>query len=480
MISKLIHKNSYSQNDILFWGFSGIAIIAIIASVLLDNIIPMALPIGLIGAYVTVVNTKLVFWGLIMALAFSTEVELPGGLGTDLPGEPLMLLLTAIYLLVVLAYPSKVFIPLKNIITICIILHVTWIFLTTITSENPLVSMKFLLAKIWYVIPFYFAPFLFIKKKKDIKMLIYLLIFSVFISASFVMAKHFSLGLSFDTIEKAVQPIFRNHVNYACLLVVTLPYFWISFRWNRHKESAVILVFAILFILSAIYFSFTRAAIGSVLIGIGAFYILKWKLTKIGFIAAVIGLIGFLGYLSKNNTYMDYAPNFERTITHTNFDNLLEATAKGEDISTMERVYRWLAGVQMVIERPITGYGANNFYPYYKHKTISSFETYVSDNPEKSGIHCYYLMVAVEQGIPGLIIFAVLCFLMLYQAEKIYHRMDDKFYKSIVAAAYVSIMIILSILVVNDLLEADKVGPFFFLAAALIVLSEKYGLKKLE
>lgn len=437
------------------------------------SILPIAIPIGLIGLYFAAVDVKFIFYTLISMLAFSTEIELPNGLGTELPGEPLMLLMTGLYGIFVLSQPKKAFIPLSYPITQLLLLHLAWIAITIITSENPVVSTKFLLAKIWYVIPFYFTPFLLLKEKAQLKKLISVLLVSVLIASFYVMAKHIGTGLSFEGINKAVQPFFRNHVDYACLLVITLPYFFITYWRYKRTELALVLLPIVFYVLIAIYFTYTRAAIGSVVIGVGAYFVLKYKLTKLSFWGAMIGALLFVGFMVQQNRFMDYAPNFEKTITHKDFDNLLEATAKGEDISTMERVYRWVAGVQMVVERPIVGYGANNFYPYYKSKTLASFETYVSDNPEKSGIHSYYLMTAVEQGIPGLLILMALLYTLLVTAEKTYHRLKDSFYRLLVAAAYVSIIIILSLLVVNDLLEADKVGPFFFLGAAFIVLGSR-------
>lgn len=474
MSSLSLAKDLNKQHEKLFWGMSLITILSVLTAVLSYSIFPILIPFALLGLYLTIVDIRLVFFGLVSILAFSTEIDLPGGFGTDLPGEPLMILITGIYFLQIFTKPEKAIIPLRRPITILILLHVAWIGLTVITSENITVSLKFFLAKIWYVIPFYFAPFIFLKEKKHIKKLIYMLVGSVSLAAFYVMVKHYSLGLSFDTIEKAVQPIFRNHVNYACLLVVVISYVWLVFQWNRTKLFPFIFILGInLLILSAIYFSFTRAAILSVVIGIGALFVLRLKLTRLSFMVSILAASMFVVFMIRDAKYLEYAPNFEKTISHNEFDNLLEATAKGEDISTMERVYRWVAGFQMLAERPITGYGANNFYPYYKNKTISSFETYVSHNPEKSGIHCYYLMTAVEQGVPGLIIFILLCFYILYEAEKVYHLHKDPFYKQLTAAAYISVIIILSILIVNDLLEADKVGPFFFLAAAFIVISRR-------
>jgi O-antigen ligase len=453
-----------------FLAFSLITIISILLSVVTYSVLPAVIPLIIIGLYISIVDLRLFYYLLVGLLAISTELELPGGIGMDFPGEPIMIFITVVYFILILFKPKEIVIPLKNPITFLIILHVCWIGITSITSEDSIVSLKFFLAKIWYVVPFYFAFFLFIKTRKQLNVLLTTLMLFVAFGAFYVMLNHISLGLTFDTIEKAVQPIYRNHVNYACLLTITLPYLWFISWVNRKNVLYRFIVISLnLFILIAIYYSFTRAAIGSVVIGLGAFVVLRMKLTRFAFIASVLIGLFFANYMIQNNRFMDFAPNFEKTISHTDFDNLLEATAKGEDISTMERVYRWIAGARMIYERPIVGYGPNNFYPYYKHKTVTSFETYVSDNPEKSGIHCYYLMIPVEQGIPGAIIFLLLCFYLLYEAEKAYHQTKNLYRKYLVAASFVSLVSILAIIIVNDLLEADKVGPFFFLAGAIIV-----------
>ncbi len=467
MLSSALHIGSDTK---AFWGFSILTISSVLLSVISYSVYPMVIPLAIIGLYISIVDLRLFYFLLIGLLAISTELDLPGGIGLDFPGEPLMIFITVMYVFIALFKPKQVVIPLKNPITFLIIAHVCWIAITSIPSVNQVVSLKFLLAKIWYVIPFYFSFFLFIKNRNQINTLLTTLMVFVGFGASFVMIKHISYGLTYDTIERAVQPIYRNHVNYACLLTITLPYLWFISWVNRKNVVYRILITGLnLFILVAIYYSFTRAAIGSVVIGMAAFFVMRLKLTRFAFIAAIISGLLFVNYMVQSNRFMDFAPDFERTISHTDFDNLLEATAKGEDISTMERVYRWIAGARMIYERPLVGYGPNNFYPYYKHKTVNSFETYVSDNPEKSGIHCYYLMVPVEQGIPGALIFLLLCFYLLYEAEKAYHKTDDRYLKYLVGASFVSLVSILTILIVNDLLEADKVGPFFFIAGALIV-----------
>ena len=221
--------------------------------------------------------------------------------------------------------------------------------------------------------------------------------------------------------------------------------------------------------LVAIQLSYTRAAYVAVFLAIISYFIVKWRLMKIALIVASIAAVVGLSFLARNNTYLDFAPNYETTIAHTNFDNLIEATYQFEDISTMERVYRWIAGFNMIHSEPLHGFGPGNFYFFYKSFTVQSFETYVSDNPEKSGIHNYFLMLTVEQGIPGLLIFLVLVFYMLIRGEQIYHLATSKEDRWIILTSILSILVILALSIINDLIETDKVGPVFFICAALIV-----------
>jgi O-antigen ligase len=190
-------------------------------------------------------------------------------------------------------------------------------------------------------------------------------------------------------------------------------------------------------------------------------------------IGAVVVVVLLGASLAKNNRYIDFAPDYYKTITHYSFDNLLEATYRFEDVSTMERFYRWVAAFYMVKEKPLLGFGPNNFVSFYTPYADQHFVTYVSDNPEQSGVHNYFLMTAVEQGIPGLIILLVLLFMSLLRAEWLYHRLKEGFYRKLLSGVIGSLAFILFALLLNDMIETDKVGSFFFFNLALIVIIER-------
>ena len=282
--------------------------------------------------------------------------------------------------------------------------------------------------------------------------------------------RHAAYGFSFEDIYRVLSPFYRNHVAYACIMAVFFPFIATSvyWFWERARLRNLLAIISIFFLI-AIYFSYTRAAYVALLLAGLSYWMVYWRLTKWVILFAVGSLPIGISYLAYENRYLEYAPDFERTITHTEFDDLISATYKLEDISTMERVYRWVGGVFMVQEKPWLGFGPGNFYDFYKSYTVNRFRTYVSNNPEQSGIHNYYLMIAVEQGIIGLIWFILLCATVLWIGENAYHRTKSAKDKSYIVAALLSFIIIISVLIINDLIETDKVGPFFFITMALLV-----------
>jgi O-antigen ligase len=134
----------------------------------------------------------------------------------------------------------------------------------------------------------------------------------------------------------------------------------------------------------------------------------------------------------------------------------------------MERVHRGVAGAHMLKERPLFGFGPATFYSNYKDYTIGIFETYVSHNPDHSGIHSYYLMTAVEQGLIGFVILLIMIVVLLVTGQNVYSNCKDEGTKAIIASCMISMVIILVINLINDTLEVDKVGPYFFTSMAVI------------
>ena len=77
-----------------------------------------------------------------------------------------------------------------------------------------------------------------------------------------------------------------------------------------------------------------------------------------------------------------------------------------------------------------------------------------------------------------MILFVILVFYTLLAAERMYHQLPKKESRWIVMSGVLSLIVILSLLLINDLIETDKIGSFFFIILALLVNQELSLLKK--
>ncbi len=455
----------------LFAVFALLTLSGLFAAVYKHEWLWLGLPVLALLTYQSVMDFRRVFYLLLFSIPISTEIVLPNGFGTDLPTEPLIVGLMLVFLLYLTRHRGAVGRDfLQHPITLLLLLHWGWTVVPLLTSVDTVVSLKFFLAKTWYLSTFFFLAGYLLRDAEDLRRFFWVIFIPLTGTVLIILARHATYGFSFEDVYRVLSPFYRNHVSYAAIMAVIFPLVWFIRSWYpRWSIPGIFLFGSLILLLAAIQLSYTRAAMGAVLIALGAYWVIRLKLMKAALGFAVLAIVLTTGWMASQNTYLRFAPTYERTISHTRFDNLLEATAQGEDISTMERFYRWIAGFYMVGERPLTGFGPGNFLEEYKPYTVSSFRTYVSHNPERSGIHCYYLMISVEQGLPGLLFFLLPAFAALLYGERIYHRLREKRSKQAVMMISLSVIIILVLCIINDLIETDKIGSFFFMHLAMLV-----------
>jgi len=223
-------------------------------------------------------------------------------------------------------------------------------------------------------------------------------------------------------------------------------------------------------LLAALFFSYARGAWLALFTGICAWWLIKRKLLLKAYIASVIIAFGLFFWIQQEKKYLQYAHDFNSTIYHENFSEHLRATYQLKDVSTAERFYRWIAGVRMIDEKPLTGFGPGTFYHHYKGYAVPAFKTWVSRNEERSTVHNYYLLITIEQGVPGLLIFLVLCGMLLYYSQNLYHKMTDRFYRAVSINCGIIIVMIMTVNFMSDLIETDKVGSIFFLCLSFLTM----------
>ncbi|MBK7036530.1 MAG: O-antigen ligase family protein [Chitinophagales bacterium] len=448
-----------------------LGIVAMFAGILLYEPLFFLVPIAFLFAYQLILNFKTIFYLLLIVTPASIEYYSPTGFSTTLPTEPIMLVFMLTFIFYVFLKQElfdRAFI--SHPLTIILFIHFGWLMITTLFSADIVISLKYLLAKTWFIITFYFIGALVVKNIKDFKIVFWCLFTPTLLLVLFTLNNHMHYQFRFSEVNKTMVPFFRNHVNYAVFLALTFPFLFIASTWYKKYtwQKMVINLGKLLFLL-AIYFSYTRSSWLSVAGALVAYFLIRYNklLPAAGVLIMVV--IAFVIYMLHNNKYMDYAPDYTKTIYHTHFSEHMESTMSLEDVSSAERIYRWVAAVHMIEERPYLGFGPGQFYFNYKEYTINKFETYISRNPERSTVHNYYLQVTVEQGFIGLTIWVVLLVYILYLGQKLYNRFTDKQYKYLAMVLTLSIITIIVNIALSDLIEADKIGTMFFMMMAILV-----------
>jgi O-antigen ligase len=471
---------AFSKKDLLQWWLPCAAAIAFFtAGIILEENLLLVFPFAVLAIIFFTSDIKALFYFLVFCIPLSTEFAVTATLSTDLPDEPLMLMVAvSVFVLLITRQQAMPVEIRKSPLFLLLLIYFLWMAVTIFFSYDVLLSVKYMLAKTWYVLAFVFGILLFVKTKKDYENLSKAFVFSMLIPVTSSLVRHATKGFTFESINETLDPFFRNHVNYsailACLLPVIVTWYCLTQK-NQRKKIGILLAF----FTAALFFAYSRGAWLCMLTGALTWIAVKKRfLFSLILVSILVSLIS-LYWLIQNDNFMKFAPDFNKTIQHFDLSEHMEATYQLKDMSTMERFYRWIAGMRMINEEKLTGFGPNNFNLHYKDYTVAAFKTWVSNNEEKSSVHNYFLLVTIEQGIPGLIIFSLLLLLMFRTALQGYHFFSDRVYKllSILCAVILSMVVTLNLL--SDLIETDKVGSIYFIIMAVLMqLQVKMQLQK--
>ena len=355
---------------------------------------------------------------------------------------------------------------------VIIALQIVWTIITVITSTDIVASSKYLLAKGWYLLAFLFLPVSLFKNEKILKRSAVLLLCSMLTAMVIALLRHGQNGWSFEKVNNSVRPFFRNHVNYSALLVFMVPVQIAVLNLFSLKKIRQLLVGMLLITIAAIYFSYARGAWIALIAGLLAYWLAKKKLLFFGFLFFFCTVIAGILWLKSNDRFVKLSVDYKSTIFHSDFKEHLIATYQLKDLSNAERLYRWIAGVRMIKDSWKTGFGPSTFYHQYKSYTLPAFKTYVSKNREQSTVHNYFLLVLIEQGVLGCLLFIFLVATLFWYIQKIYHRTNDRFWK-IVMMATASILVMECVVnFLSDVIETDKVGSVFYLCIATIIIAD--------
>ncbi len=451
--------------------------LSVMAFAYTGNYFILVTPFALLYMLLLGVNWKAAWWILLFTIPASVQINFSGDtMSITLPDEPIMWLFFLLFMLVWARNPEVL--PRwwwSDSLVMVIVLQFIWTMVTVMFSKVLFFSIKFLIAKSWLLVCFFVIPVWVFREKKDYVKAFFLLLIPMLITIIIILVHHSYLNFKFDKVQKAMSGLYYNHVDYSTVISMFFPLLLIAWPLTKGKGFfvRVALLMVILIFIAGIFFSFARAAVVGIVFAVVIGLAMRMKLVNIIMPTFYAMIIAAMCYLIPDNKYIEFRPDYNNTYMHKNFVDHIISTFKGKDMSSMERIYRWIAAVRMSQDRPIVGYGPHAFYYYYKPYTVTSFQTYVSRNNEHSTTHNYFLYMLTEQGWPAMLLYALLIYMIFAKAQRIYHRFKDRFYRSVTMGLAMTIAVGFINNFFSELIETHKVAALFFIPLAMLVLLDK-------
>ena len=463
------------KNSVIY-GIVGLFLSLLFAYFIWQDLAYLSLfPAGLLAIYFAIFQTEKLF----IAIAFLTPLsinieEFNSSFGLFIPSEPLlfglMIWLSAIQL-------HRPFMP-KNLwrepILFSVGIFLIWIFISSITSSHPIVSLKFLLAKLWFIVPVLFFGIHFFQKERNRISFIWLFIISSCIVVIYTISHHAMYGFGEKESHWVMSPFFKDHTIYGAIIALNVPLVFGLYIYKKHVPLIqAVIISMIVLILVGLYFSYTRAAwlsvFGCLFIGGLIYYKVNWK--PLAGIAAIVLLVLLFKW---DSIQMELARNKQDHTTESFDERLQSATNISTDASNLERINRWSCALAMFEKRPIFGYGpgtyAFEYAPFQEPENLTIISTNFGD---MGNAHSEFLGALAEMGIIGLLSFLGIVATIFYSSIMVYNRipLSDSGTRILILSIIMALSTYFIHALLNNFLDTDKAAvPIFGMCAMIIAL----------
>lgn len=434
-----------------------------------DTYLAFALPavIGILLLYVFSLDKVLLLTAFITPLSINIE-KITGGLSVSLPAEPLLAGILVMFIAKTIferRFNSKI---AKYPISIVIYVMFIWMIATTITSEMPIVSVKFMVSRLWFIIPSYFLCALLFKDPKNISKFIWYYMAGLIIVVFYTISNHAMHGFDGDTAHWVMTPYYNDHTAYGAALAVYIvlcaAYMFMP-NISKIKKVGIIATFCLL--LLAIVLSFCRASWISLIAALGVLACVRLKI-KFKYIAAVIVVLAGLFFTFQHQIFYSLSKN-DQDASGDVVENIQSMTNISTDASNLERINRWNSAIRMFKDRPLFGWGPGTYQFLYAPYQESKNKTIISTNSGDMGnAHSEYIGTLAEQGIPGSLIVVSIVVVFMYCGLMTYRRAKNKESKILVLAATLALFGYYVHGTLNNFLDTDKLAVPIWSCMAII------------
>ena len=398
------------------------------------------------------------------------------GVSISVPSEPLLIGVLFFFILKILLEGGVERRIVRHPVTLAVIFNLGWLLITSITSDIPVVSFKFLLSRLWFIIPIYFGGLMMFRVKTNIRLFIWAYVSALIVVIFYTTYVH--MGYSFS--EKAghwvMYPFYNDHTAYGVILALFLPVMiGLSVDKAVSRNQRIFAIVSVVILLIALYLSYSRAAWVSVGFAVGVLILVKlrikfrWILMTVAGVLAIFFTFKFeiLDKLEKNK--QDASANF--------IEHVQSISNISSDASNLERINRWQAALRMFNERPLVGWGPGTYQFEYAPFQRSKEKTIISTNLGDLGnAHSEYIGPLAESGLPGLLSVLLILITVIYTGLNVYKKAASPQSRLLALSATLGLITYFVHGIMNNFLNTDKASvPFWGLVAIIVALDLYYN-----
>ncbi len=432
-------------------------------------------PIGLLLVYFAIYQTEKVFISLAFLTPLSINIEeFTQSFGLFIPTEPLLFGMMLLLVAMEIQNPFLRKEIWRNPIIHAVFFYLVIIIITAVTSSHPLVSFKFLLARLWFIIPVLIFGTHFFQKEKNRIQFLWLFVIATCIAILYTLAHHSMYAFGEKEGHWVMWPLFKDHTIYGAIVALVLPLVIALYFSEKHAPlTQAILISLILIVLVGLYYSYTRAAwlsvICATLVCAVVYYKINFK------ILAGIGLIGLVLVVVKwDQIQMELGRNKYEHTTESFDERLQSATNVTTDASNLERINRWSCAIAMFEQRPVFGYGpgtyAFEYAPFQEPENLTIISTNFGD---MGNAHSEYLGALAEMGVMGIVSFIGIVVAIFFSMITLYNQLPLSETKNrvLVMGMIAASTTYFVHAFLNNFLDTDKAAvPIWAMCAMVIVM----------
>jgi O-antigen ligase len=463
----------------LIYLLSGCFIVLMCVGIYLEQFAVMLIPGALLVVWAAIYHLDylILFVTACTPLSINLEELEIAQVGMYLPTEPLLFGILVLFLFKLLSGKSidkRIFFhPISYILYA----YLAWMALTCVTSEFPVVSIKYLATRLWFVASFYFIATHMFHNLRRMRSFLLLYLFTFCIVIIYTVGRHAQYGFDKDSAHWVMEPLFKDHTSYGAVLAMYFPI--IIGLWLQRGMNVLLRVMLSIgfFILTAgIILSYTRAAWISI-IGAAAILVVMLMRIQLKHVLMAATLVGAVLLIGWDDIVMSLEQNKQESSDKLD-EHVSSISNVSSDASNLERLNRWNCAIEMFKERPIVGWGPGTYQFVYAPFQRAKDRTIISTNQGTGGnAHSEYLGPLSEQGAPGALLVLALLYGISHLSFRLFYDLDSLNLKTMVAAAYLGLMTYFIHGVLNNYLDTDKASVPFWGFIAMLVAIDLYHKK---